>query len=547
VKKYREEMSPPKYQTLDQLQLSEPAEYLLHLVSFLVGAGAEKIEVFSSRSALRVEATGVEVDPKTVNNPFSVLLKSGHEPHLSEFALGLNTLLGLKSGRADLRVGELKARYTSQLVEVENVGEVARGLILVTGPRVGGGERELELLTREFRWSPIPVKVNGQSLPGPQVRASRSALEVFLHNPEYPLTVGEARCKRITKLVHAGFSALVRVAHLRRSCFRVIHLGRCYEQALPWEFFLPGWEVDVTVNSDRFQKDLSQQNILAKDVYLNLADSLRQQLELAVDSLLTEFPPAAGSEELVNDLIDMIYSRGEREVAIQLQGRLRQSLALTDRGLEKGRAQLRYALMKKNGGAEEAAREISLAVEMLSDKAAGDPLEPEWSILKGNMTFAVPDNGLLNQVRAQILIQDLPDHIKEMCLRWLLRHDDQPIFRGNHRINLARLCFDCGRLAEAEKLIFPEEPRAKDDLEAAAPPWHSKELELKGELLARKGMVDKSVEMFARHLSLLRQEHGQYSLNLGLTLERLSTLLEFLGQKARAREYRSWSRRLHRS
>lgn len=46
-------------------------------------------------------------------------------------------------------------------------------------------------------------------------------------------------------------------------------------------------------------------------------------------------------------------------------------------------------------------------------------------------------------------------------------------------------------------------------------------------------------------LSLQREEYGQYSLKLGLTLTQMSTLLEHLGKTEQAKEYREWSRRLH--
>jgi tetratricopeptide (TPR) repeat protein len=66
----------------------------------------------------------------------------------------------------------------------------------------------------------------------------------------------------------------------------------------------------------------------------------------------------------------------------------------------------------------------------------------------------------------------------------------------------------------------------------------------RGELAVCLGHFEDAVQAFGQQLTLLSRRYGQYSLNLGLTLERLVYLLDRLGHKKQAREYKEWSRRL---
>ena len=76
---------------------------------------------------------------------------------------------------------------------------------------------------------------------------------------------------------------------------------------------------------------------------------------------------------------------------------------------------------------------------------------------------------------------------------------------------------------------------------------YAKVLELRAEIAASQGQVEKSLEYFGQHLNLCRETHGQYSLELGLTLERMSVLLESVGRDRQAKEYRAWARRLYKT
>lgn len=528
---------------LEQFQLPDPAYYVLHLMSFLVGSGAREIKVSSNRSELRFEAPGASAHQELLANPFSALLRSGAEAYQAELALGLNAILGQSDGRATLRHDKWTARYTPQSIELEEAEQVAvQPLVITCSPRCSrqGKDRELELLKQSFQWCPVPVKINGTSLPYPVSDYPPEGLQILLHNPDFPVLFEPAPSNRLTKSIQAPFSALIRVGRFRAG-FRIIVLGREYPVALPWGFMLPGWQVDVTVSSDRFKKDLSQQNILRNELYTNLIHSLRVQLERASELLLTHFPPWKGAEELVDDLLDDLYSKGQRELVYAYQKQLVEHFALRENSLQKGRAVYRMALLEKARGHSSRQR-LTLANNMLQSLAGLPPFEPEWSILKAEMAFD-RDPQLESLVKKLVYRVDTPDFIKEYCFRWLLRLPGKSAeSRAWDRLSLAACIFRVGRLDEA----LAEVNLAESEAEPFRSDEHKAQVtELKAKIAVESGHLEKALELFGRHLSMLRESHGQYDLRLGLTLTRLAKLLEHAGQKKQAREYLAWSRRLH--
>lgn len=525
---------------LEQFQLSEPAHYVLHIMSFLVGCGARTVQVSSTRSQIRFDAPGAEVDRETMASPFAVLLSSKALPYQAELALGLNAILGRKGGEVVLTHAELSARYTSESIEVNEVPP-SGSLTVVCKPRLAqsGRDRELELLDQGFRWCPVPVKINGLSLPDPTIAYPSAGLQIFLKNPAFPILSGPDLPNRLVKTIDAPFSALIRVGRFLPR-FRIVSLGREYLCSLPWSFLLPGWQVDVTVASDRFKKDLSQQSILANEHYRNLLSALRVQLEKATELLLTHVPPCLGSEALVDDLVEHLFRAGQGETAYSYQKKLAEYLALKENSLEKGMALFRMGLMESAAGHGQG--RVQLAQGLLHGLPHQDPLEPQWSMLKAEMAFA-PTPLVESQVQGLVYRADTPDWIKEHCYRWLVALKSQDaLSRAWHRLSLAACAYRAGRLDEARREVHLADDEAAP---FGSEDYKLQSVELRAKIAAEAGHLDKALELFGRHLSLLRQNHGQYDLRLGLTLKRLAALLEHAGQKKQAREYLAWSKRLH--
>jgi tetratricopeptide (TPR) repeat protein len=525
---------------LEQFQLPEPAYYVLHIVSFLIGAGAKQLDILSTRSQLRFEATGIELDHQTIASPFSVLLKGQAEPHLAELALGLNIILGQKGGRATLRHDKWRARYSPDTIEVEE-SRPAPTFNLICKPRCcqNGPDRELQLIDLAFRWSPIPIKLNGLSLPDPRGKETTNGLQILLWNPEQPLLVSPEASNRLTKPIQAPFSALIQVGKLRPE-FRIVCLGREYPRPLPWSYILPNWRLDITVASDRFKKDLSQQDILENELFSNLLSSLRNQLEAATQLLLSHIPPFPGSEDLVDDLVEHLFRQGQVQEALRFQNKLSEHLASSEGTFQKGKALYRLALLESRLG-KRSTQKLQLGANILRSLPLDRPLEPEWSMLKAEMAF-LENQDREAEVNALAEREDTPTEIKEHCLRWLICLQNQDLLtRAWRRLRLADCAYETGRLEEALAQIelSQEEAISFDDRNLLL-----QSTELKAMVASRAGHLEKALEHFGRHLSILRQTHGQYDLRLGLTLKRLAALLKHAGQKKQAKEYLAWSKRL---
>ena len=530
---------------LEQFQLPEPSHYALHLVSFLIGAGARGVSIFSSKGQIRYEAPGAQLDIDTLKSPFSVLLKSGASAHLSELALALNTVLGQPNTRVEVSYGKSLATYTSEEIRVVGIAPTELLTIQVKA-RFGkaGADRELELIREAFRWTTLPIRINGQGIPIAGYTHQDEGLELHLQNPDYPLLVGKNVEHRITKPIKANFSALIRVGR-HKPGLRVISLGRDYGKPLPWNLQVPGWQVEVTVDTDTLKKDLSQQDLLENERYKNLLQALRNQLEWATAYLLTQLPPPDSAEPLVDDLVEGMFRAGQADQVFAYQSRLVQSLGLIPDKQKKGKAILRLALLQESRGEVEASQQ-RLGLELLRAAGSTDPTEPDWTILKARMAFQPPSLELVQSVNRFLSGSAVPLAAKEHCYRWLLKNGQRdPREMVVYRVELSRQIFETGRPAEAlqqlETAYSDEEGKALAEnvdlgLRAAR---------LRGEIAAQMGQMESSLKYLGLYLNGMREKHGQYSLQLGTTLEQLALILEHLGQSKQADEYRAWSKRLY--
>lgn len=529
---------------LKQFQLPDPALYALHITSFLVGAGATRIEIDREGSSLRFRAAGAHIEDQDLKSPFSVLLSSSAPLHLRELAFGLNALLGQKKAEAQVSFGPVLAIYKPDRIEVTDCPQLDHLTILAKAKfKKRPGKSEIELLRDSFRLCHIPIAIDGEEISSPELSKPHDGLEVHLANDNYPLQLSSAEQRRIVKPMKAPFSALLHV-NRHRSALRIVHLGRSYAMPLPWSVDLPGWQVDVVVNSHRFQKDLSQQTILADKLYENLTTSLRVQLDRALELLLSVVPPMTGCQDLADDVVAVWFQKDPQR-ALAYQQKLVAELGLKNDSLEKGRALYRLSLMQLSSGGPtgEAAKRHGWNILSSLNSPLGH--EPEWSLLSAELDYSPRSHQLSLRCREFVDRSQLPTYMKEKCCRWLVNdHQMSPTLRAWYCTELAQTLLLQERFQEAkaavqQSLTFKALPgfQSSDQFEIFL-------ARTRGELAVALGQLEEAVQAFGQQLTVLSSRNGQHSLTLGLTLERLSLLLNQLGKKKQAREYQAWSRRL---
>ena len=527
---------------LKQFQLPEPSHYVLHVVSFLVGAGAQSVSVTTTRKGLKFAAPGVEMSEAAIRSPFSVLLNSESPAHLSELALGLNTLLGGPDGKAQLTFDGLSARYSQNSIDIQEV-QGGQPFLLETEPYLEGRKtkRELELIRRHFRYSPVLIEIDGVKLDQPP--SFEVGLEIHLKNDLHPVRLGGRPESRLVKETRAPLGASLRIGR-GPSVLRVIALGREYVCSPGWEYFLPDWRVDIVLNCANLKKDLSQQSILQDERFQNLTSSLRIQVEQATELLLSQFPPLEGTGELVDDLIEELFLRGEPYKALEVQENLTRALQTHPDVLWRSRSFYRLALMRLKLDGDTS--QLSFALNSLQNARSPDPLEPNWSIVKAQMAFKPGSPTLRGDVRAMVLRGEATPWMKERCYRWLSAQPGEDVRdKVWYRVEMARQAFQTGRKREALRLVERVMSGPDGEVLHRTPEYAIDAYRLYAEIAVDGGHLEKAVEVLGSLLALLRNQYGQYSLRLGLTLEQLAYLLQRLGQKKEAREYRAWSQRLH--
>ena len=514
---------------LEQFQLPEPAYNALHLTSFLIGAGANEVRVSLHKGGLEYVAKGAGLPEEAMASPFSALLKSRVEPYLSELALGLNAILGQKV-TVELSSAGRTAHYHPDEIEMRE-GTTGPDLTL----RVNvGGERELQLIAEHFALSPIPVLISGQAVASCDPWA-KATLQISLENTSYPLCATPHSALTVRKSTSARFSALLRVGREARGV-RVLHLGRLYSAVLPWECGLRGWQVEVLLNTDRLQKDLTQQSLRENETFRNIFATLQQQLERA----LLDLPLSAWQDEESQALWDSVVaalSRTRKEEAMARQTSLLRILETAPAGLEKANALLRLGLMQNLTRAGSGAVNLDAAKTIL---AKLDPWQKERVLVKARMTFARPTPELEKTVSALANDSRATGEEKLEALHWLReRKAESAHLCALYTNRIAQQLHRLGRPGLALRELDTIDSVSSADEGIAA-----KSLEVRAAALAGLGHFGKALESLGQLLNIEREQHGQYSPRLGLTLTRMSVLLEHLGKPKQAKEYREWSQRL---
>ena len=506
---------------LEQFQLPEPAYYALHFVSFLIGAGATSVSIEQAGGGLRFLAPGAQLVPAVAASPFSALLKSDVEPYLSELALGLNTILG-QQARVELVADGLSALYTPDGIELFDK-ESCRFVSLTVSGGSSSGQREVELIGQHFALSPVPIQLAGVSLSQPAAW-SPAVLQVALTNDAYPLPSLPDSPLHRHRSTRARLSAVLRVGR-QASGVRVLHLGRLYTLALPWGCALPGWQVEVVLNTDRLRKDLTQQALRDNDTFKNMFAMLQQQLEMALSDLPVAAWHNGEAQALWDGVIEAMVHQGRKAQAVERQALLLRNVETAPVGPEKANALLRMGWLRNLSKAGSGAQNLQQAETILS--RLQEPKQAGRIRVKTRMAFSNVTPELRSAVVDLATDPGAPPQERIEAYRWLREREQGDHEPALYSCRMAQLLYELGRsslaLHELDASPVSDDPR----------------------LLAALGHFERALESLGQLLALQREQYGQYSMRLGLTLTRLAAVLEHLGKTKQAEEYREWSQRLH--
>jgi hypothetical protein len=518
---------------LERFQLPEPAFAALHLVSFLIGAGAREVKIRCQGDGLVYQAPGAKVEAEPLASPYSALLKSNVPPYLSELALALSAIHGQR-GSLQLCSEQFTATYSPEEV---TLGEPSPGEELRLTVSLGGA-RELQLIREHFVLSPIPLVINGEPLVAPEGCWSPAVLQVSLESAQHPLPELPAAALQLRQSTRAGMSALLRLGR-QASGARVLFLGRLYTVPLPWECQLPGWQVEAVLCTDRLHKDLSQQSLREDQTFRNMFAVLQQLLESALLQLPLTVWQDRESQALWDAVIALLAQRGELELACQRQQALLRVLTTAPDDQRKANALLRLGLLmnlRHNGSGSGYTDEAELILMQ------EEPWDASLWTLKARMGLARATPEL--ETAVQQLAEDRRTTPQDRldALAWLQRRAlaKKTPRRAELACRLARGLQELGRSSLALRELESYQAMIERD-----PELQQESLEVAAQAWAELGYHDRAVESLGRLLKLQRDRYGQYSLRLGLTLTRLAALLKHLGQERQAREYRDWSQRLH--
>ncbi len=528
---------------LKNFQLPDPKQYLIHLVCFLMGARVSKIDIEMQSDHLLITSPDGLADPQALANPFAVLLRKSDEPYLKEFAIAVNTVLTHPDGRVRIHNGEIRADYSNEGITEATVEPIDGFVVRVTYPPSLKNQGQHQIMLEEaFCLAPVPVCFSGNQVNQP-LASCDSGLEMMLGNQDLPLPLHEENLNRISRTHHAPFTALLRFEKMKAPP-SILFLGRRYPCRLPWSFNLRDWHCRVLISLNQVNRDLSLQNILIDSRLTNLFEYLKIQMKASLDYLLQNGTPLEGAEEFLDDLAEELYQSGQIETVFTYQTKLCQNLRTARPSFTKGNAVYRLGCLQKRYGHADANFHLDLGARLL-DEAYPGSFRSDWAKLRAQMAFTPHEPRLRAEVQAFIVRPNLDLGVLERCLRW---QDSSRWMRSEERLflllQIARVCKDRNKFAEAKALIAEIESSPDFRRVDADGVLTLTLLELDAEIAAEKGNLQLAVDLFGKHLELLRASCGQYHSSLGLTIKRLVFLLESLDQKDRAKEYRRWAKRL---
>ena len=524
---------------LSNFQLPSPSHYALHMVSFLVGIGAPKVEVEVGADKAIFSGQAL-LDERWVKAPMSCLFGGTKNRFLEELAVAVNSVLGHATG-VILRSGLCESCWSEGSSENHTLAEPAEGCqIEISFERRDAFEEE-QLIREHFALCPVPVFVNGRPVPGDDL-AKPGSLEVIWENPEHPFPLGP----RMGTRHRFGHSAQVTI-HFRlgveRGGFHWISYGRSYQlpYSLDWRGLRPN--LRVTLVTDKLDRDLSQTQVVENAVYRNLMAYTERLWFKFLERMTDEPNPQSEVEwELLDFLVERIHANNEKPRAVKIQRALYALASESGDDWLFGKAAHRLSVMAP-GDVVEQKRAAKSAFASLSegrhDLSAAELISFETA--RAYYWFAenpaAGANKLLNWAHGE----HRPPWYRLQAFRWALSTVE---VRGADRgwLAYAKLLFEHERSEEArealEKLGKAFRYRFVDDK------FQQEFRELQALVCTELGLYAEAVEQLTTILQAQVERFGRDSQRLGLTLLRLATLSDHLDDPGNAETFRTWANNL---
>ncbi len=527
---------------LGRFRLKHPDEYILHLLSFLIGAGSTSVNVDLSDSFVTtLIGAGAVVDEDIIRSPFAAFARSGTEPHLAELGIGLNAFLSATDRRVELGSANLVSTFQGCEVKILDSTESKAGIrILCRRSDKPRSRQEEAFIRRSFRWSPISIFVGEEDITVP-VGDGPSVFELHLHNEKYPLRFTDEAALRIEKPVWAGFSALLRIGPPNGRLL-ILTMGRCFEKPTPWTFWQASLPVDIVINSDRLKTDLSHQAIVEDQKYHNLLASLKSQLLKVLEELLVQESPCLESEAIGNLFVEQLFQSGRADLALDLQTRLCKRFARIPDTLARGLAVFRLGLIQQSLQMPDGVSNLRYGASLLGSLEDEKSFATFWGKIRARMVFA-PNEADLPPLVA-LVAQAGGEDVHEPCYRWLSMREADQESRLEARVKLIKALLQKGAGTAAGEEIDAALAEIGPEATVAGSGFVVKILELRAELSLKNGHLEESVQHLQELLNLLVERFGRRSTRLGLTLKRLALLAEERGGKKKSRQWRRWIRSL---
>ncbi|MGE0494255.1 MAG: hypothetical protein AB7S38_33900 [Vulcanimicrobiota bacterium] len=273
---------------LSRFQLHQPHQYVCHLVSSGVAAGATRVEVTIDSDDIVVVHDGHPLSVERLENLFAALL----EPDTSaaavprELAIGLNSALLFEPAWITVTTSQgtlLRLQGQTQQVARTEPTEGRSTRIHVKERHWRAVKRffkrppEIEALALNCRYCPVPVVVNGANVAG-RLPADNSSFELRLAHPELllPNLEGQARWAA-TARTPGDYTAVIRLHRQDPSLTLVIN-GLAFEAR-------PLVGARIVANLPWLPKNVSQSELLDSEPLLRLTASLREMVEQAYGEL----------------------------------------------------------------------------------------------------------------------------------------------------------------------------------------------------------------------------------------------------------------------
>ena len=467
--------------------LPDARDYVLSLVSFLVGMKAGKIVVTGFSDRLEIRAEGLVLAAEVLANPLEGLFSGRSQPVLRELALGMNAALGL-ARRVLLRSGGLEGRYDQKFVVAEVGGEGT--VVVVECPPTG----ELQAVEAGFRECAAEVWVQGKQVSTP-LAAPNDCFVLELAGSG--LWLSEHPTRHV--VAHpAPLQASCWIGDFPSRCCWV-YLGRSYSTPMPWTLAELG--LQLWIACDQLERDLSLRKIVENDRYQRICEYIREQLARGLDEVVELFlggwrPPAL--RPLVIHALEQAATKNQPALALELQQALGSATPL-DR--------FRLALLERTALPEIEGTASQLWEAARAHLAVRGPLHHQTSRLlfqAGEKAYGCGDFALAARCYGPYLAND-------------------PVRSEEIRAQYGACLLHEGKLHEARHHLT-QAVRGRGQQE-----WVSAAMENLAAVEAALGYPQEALDLLVEVLSRRQGRVGNRSPELGLVLRKLAALSAALG------------------